>query len=372
MTMPRRARVPEGKAVFSAEPTPTPPDPSAEGKALFFATPEQPDTAPPDSPAAADGWQIADVAEPESGAETLAGRQLGPFRVGEELGRGPTGVVYRASAGEGEAEVAIKAFHPWLAGQPGFLGALRRELRALGQLHHLNIAPVRGLGECESCHYLATHLVAGRSLAQVVGEDSPLPAERALSIAIQVAVALDYAHKQRLVHGGIKPTNIILGEGDRAVLVDFALARLADDAVRRSAGGVVLGEPQHLAPELLAGQPASHAADRYAFAVVLFTLLAGRPPFLAASPLATLLKQVGDDPPPLSTLRPDLPAALDAVLARALAKDPAARYPSCAVLVRAATEALRGEVVGPAVRTVPPEPTARSRWWPFHRADART
>lgn len=276
----------------------------------------------------------------ETQPASLAGSWLGPFSLLVELGRGPTGAVYRTRPeGRGE-EFAIKVIHPWLAGVPGFVPSLAAEMRSLTNLRHPHVVPVLELAEAEGYHYLVRDLAPGASLGELLGRPMRLGQETILSIAAGVADALDAAHEVGVVHGGVKPSNVFVADDDHATVGDFALARLADCAVRSATGGAVVGDPRYLAPEQVEGQPASPASDRYAFGVLLFQMLAGRPPFGTAAPLTALTDHLTKPPPRLSTIRPGLPEALDAVIAKALSKKPSDRYHSCREIVRALEAAL--------------------------------
>ncbi len=347
--MSRRAHVPEGKDIFTTAAAPPRRLRVREGKSLFFA-PEGEAPSKEGRGRAADGPPAQKSTPPEiatdveaAAGEGLAGlAPVGRFTIMGELGRGRTGVLYRARLDDGGREVAVRLLHPWLVGQPGFVAALREALQPVAGLRHLNVAAVRDLCEAGGSYFVVSDLPEGEPLDRVYRAVGRLPLERVIRILIQVAVGLDYAHASGVVHGAVKPANIVVSADDRATLVDFCLGRVADEVVRTATPGAVLGSPAYLAPEQIEGR-ATAAADRYAFAAVAFTLLAGRPPFVGDDPLVVLLEQAAKPPPLLSSLRPDLPPALDAILARGLAKDPAVRPASCASLVRELAAAIRGE-----------------------------
>jgi hypothetical protein len=288
---------------------------------------------------------------------SLAGSRLGPFSLLAELGRGPTGVVYRAAPmGRGD-ELAVKVINPWLAALPGFLDSLAVEVDAFTGLRHPRVVQVLGLAEAEGRHYLVRDLAPGVPLAGLlIPSMGGLDSERVLAIAGGVAEALDAAHAMGLVHGGLKPSNVFVAADDQATVADFAVARLADRALRSATGGAVVGDPSFLAPELIEGQPASPASDRYAFGILLYTMLAGRTPFAGTSPLAGVAERLTQRPPRLSTVRPGLPEALDSVFAMALARTPTDRYRSCAEIVRAVQAALLTDDA-----TATPAPAANTR-----------
>ncbi len=368
--MPRRAHVPEGKDIFaSAEASPRRLR-VREGKSLFFpaegGSPRQsgrtraPNTPPAAGPAPPQALPARNPAAADGLPGTVAADR---FTILGELGRGRTGILYRARLEDGGREVAVRLLHPWLVGQPGFVAALREALQPVASLRHLNVASVRDLCEVQGSYFVIADLPEGQPLDRLGEGGAMPPLERVIRVLIQVAVGLDYAHANGVVHGAVKPANVIVSADDRATLVDFCLGRVADEVVRAATPGAVLGTPAYLAPEQIEGK-ATAAADRYAFAAVLFTLLAGRPPFAGDDPVAVLLDQVGKPPPLLSSLRPDLPPALDGILSRALAKDPAARPASCAGLVREVAAALRGEDAAPV------QPLPQPRRWPIQFVQA--
>ena len=364
--MRRRASIPEGKTLFSRVlGAPWRPD-SPEGKALFFRAAEQLASEEQSAPEAAlppaDDEQTTALPSKQTARSatgmlaidvsrgSLVGHQLGPFRLLAELGRGGVGTVYRAQQPGPEPEVAVKVVHSWLAGLPGFTGELRAGLRLVARLRHQNIVAILDVGEAEGHQYVVSELVEGRSLDSLIREEGPLPPERALRIALQIAVALDYAHAAGIAHGDVKPSNVVVSPGDHITLTDFGLARLADASVRVATSGAILGTPDYMSPEQIEGKPITTAADRYAFGVLLFELLAGRPPFRADSPVGVLMDHVGKPPPRLSSVRPGLPSASDAVLARALAKDPTERSLTCSELVLAAAAALGAQALAESMR----------------------
>ncbi len=291
------------------------------------------------------------------GQESLVGKSLGPFQIRAELGRGNMGVVYRALQPALGREVAVKVLAPWLAGQPGFVERFRAEARAAAQLEHPGVVAVYDVGEIEGRSYIVMRLLVGRSLASVVLAEGPLPHARILQIGRQVAAALDHAHSRGVVHRDVKPQNVMVDAGDRVVLTDFGIARVANVGADLTQTGMVMGTPTYMAPELADGRPATAAVDCYALAVMLYELLAGQPPFRADTPLGVLMGHASRPPPPIAQPGSALPAALDGVFARALAKDPAARYPTCGAMVDAVAALLSAPAA--ATPTTLPQPRAR-------------
>ncbi|MEJ5198222.1 MAG: protein kinase [Anaerolineae bacterium] len=265
----------------------------------------------------------------------------GPYRLVEPLGHGAMAQVYRGVAPDGR-EVAVKLLHPSLTGDEGFVARFSREAEAAASLDHPHIVHVLDHGVEGEQHYLVMDLVNGPSLQAVLrARAQPLTPAEAIALIAPLAEALDYAHRRGVIHRDVKPSNILLREGrlDDPVLTDFGVARMVEATVATQAGAL-LGTPAYMAPEQGEGKPGDERSDVYALGVILYELLTGQPPFQADSPYAVILRHIHTPPPPLRSLRPDLPPALEAVVLRALEKDPAARYPSAAAFAAALTASL--------------------------------
>jgi serine/threonine-protein kinase len=213
----------------------------------------------------------------------------------------------------------------------------RREIAVTTALHHPRVLPVLGAGQTERLLYYVMPLVEGGSLADRLRDEGRLSVAESVRMLRELGEALAHAHAHGVVHGDVKPDNVLLSEG-HAVLADFGGARLAPErrTLRGEAEQAVVGTPLYMSPEQAAGDPMLDArSDVYSLAVVGYELLTGRPPFRGASPRAVLLAHLGQPVPPLRTLRPDVPPALAAVLERALAKDPARRFASASAFLAA-------------------------------------
>ena len=264
--------------------------------------------------------------------EALADRYL--FE--HELGRGGMATVYLAKDRKHDRRVAIKVLHPDLArllGTDRFL----REIRIAAGLTHPNILPLIDSGEAGGLLYYVTPHVPGGSLRDRLRQDGRMPVPEATRIVGEIGAALDYANRQGIVHRDVKPENVLFADG-HAVLADFGIARALRAANTRglTEAGVVLGTPEYMSPEQAAGERELGApSDVYSLACVAYELLAGEPPLVGAGPQATIMKQILETPLPVRTLRPEVPASIARVLARALAKAPGDRYPTAAEFVTA-------------------------------------
>jgi CheY-like chemotaxis protein len=288
------------------------------------------------------GAQLA--AEPPAEAGTLApGTTFAGHRVDALAGRGAMGVVYRATDLALDRPVALKLVNPALAGDPRFRARFGRECRLAAALDHPHVVPVYRAGEDHGRLYVTMQLVGGDDLRTVLTADGRLAPERATRIVAQIADALDEAHARDLVHRDVKPANILLGVRravEHAYLTDFGISKHRSGDTALTGTGLGIGTADYVAPEQAQGREVDGRADLYSLACVLFHALSGRLPFDRGSALETLWAHVHEPPPPLAEVRPDLPAALGAVLASALAKDPADRPPSAGAFARAACESL--------------------------------
>ena len=282
--------------------------------------------------------------------QLVPGERFGHYVIEAELGRGGQASVYRARQTATERDVALKVFAE--LDDVGKLARFRREAVAAARVDDPRIVTVYESGDVDGVPFIAMRLVPGPSLAELVARFGPLPPARALTILDDVASAVDAAHDHGLVHRDIKPANVLLDLDDRAYLSDFGVARM-DDVPGLTRRGDWLGTVEYVSPEQAAGHQATAASDIYAFGVLAFEVLCGRPPFTHRQPGAVLVAHVREEPPSALEINPDLPPGIDDALAPALAKDPADR-PSHA---RDVVGALRGAVAG---WTPPPADAAQT------------
>ncbi len=257
------------------------------------------------------------------------GRKLGTYQIMDVVGRGGMGDVYRALHPVLERYAAIKFLRADRTGDPTLDECFVREARAIAHLRHPHIVQLYDFGAYENGYYMILEFVEGESLYDCIKRlhtgGERLPPEQSRRIADQMADALVHVHRQGIVHRDIKPANILLNADGDAILADFGIARMLAEQTQ-IATGTVVGTPAYIAPEQARGLPADHRADLYALAVVLYEILAGRTPFVAADAGTLMLQHVQTPAPPLTQFAPDIPLAVEKVLLKALSKSPGERH----------------------------------------------
>lgn len=280
----------------------------------------------------------------------------GRYRVGERVGRGAMGSVYRGERLKLGRVVAIKVMQDGVVSD-AFRKRFEREAMAMAKLEHPHCGSVLDVGTHENSPYVVMEFVDGKNLKELI-EAGPLPVQRAVDITRQVLSGLSHAHEHGVIHRDIKPANIVLshkaGLGDHVKILDFGLARFHEEASNLTAG-VVVGTPNYMAPEQIAGKPIDQRADLYACGVLLFELLTGQKPFTAEEPVAVCLKHLNDAPPRLRDVAVGKSfGALEDVVARALEKEPAQRFGNAHEFSQALIDA------GAQRAEPPPEPAERT------------
>src|SRR3989440_2055554 len=248
----------------------------------------------------------------------------GRYRVLARVGSGGMADVYVAEDQLLGRKVAVKLLHHHFAEDQEFVERFRREASSAAALSHPNIVAIFDRGEWQGTYYIAMEYVAGRSLKKIVREHGALEPAAAIDLVIQILRAARFAHGRGVIHRDLKPHNVILDEEGRARVTDFGIARAG--ASDMTLTGSIMGTAQYLSPEQAQGQPVSGASDLYSVGVILYELLTGAVPFEGETAVAIAFKQVAADPRPPSALIATLPASLDEVVLRALAKDPARRF----------------------------------------------
>ena len=293
----------------------------------------------------------------------------GRYRILRRIGSGGMADVYCAEDTQLGRQVALKLLHERFAEDDEFVERFRREASSAAGLQHPNVVQVFDRGEWDGTYYIAMEFLPGRNLKQVVRDHGALDPALAGDLVIQILKAARFAHRRGIVHRDIKPHNVILDEEGRAKVTDFGIARAGASDMTET--GSIMGTAQYLSPEQAQGQPVSPRSDLYSISVMLYELLTGKVPFDAESPVTIALKHVSEDPLPPSQLNPAVSPALDAVVLRALEKEPAHRFADADEFAGALLDAReRPTVVEERVESYPmpadpfvEEERERSRWW---------
>ncbi|HEX4186686.1 MAG TPA: serine/threonine-protein kinase [Solirubrobacteraceae bacterium] len=280
------------------------------------------------------------------------GTQVAGYRIDGVVGEGGMAVVYRATQLSLDRVVALKVIAPELGDDPSFRTRFKREGQLQAALDHEHIVPVHEAGESEHGLFLAMRLIAGPTLKDLI-LSGQLDPRRSLRLLTQVAQALDTAHRAGLIHRDIKPQNILIDKDDHVFLADFGLTKALDDTTRLTGTGQFLGTIDYVAPEQIQGEPPVAASDCYSLTAVLYECLAGEVPFPGPNEAAVLHAHVVRPPPRISETHPELPEAMDEVIARGMAKNPAERPAAATALLRAATQALASAPAKPGARAQP-------------------
>jgi YVTN family beta-propeller protein len=267
-----------------------------------------------------------------SDGQVLVGEEVAGYRIERLVGRGGMGDVYRAHDDRLDRPVALKLLAERYAEDDGFRERIMRESRLAAGLDHPNVVPVYEAGQAAGRVYIAMRYVDGTDLRALLRREGALEPTRAVEIAAQTANALDAAHARGLVHRDVKPSNVLIDERGHCYLADFGLTQSVSDRGQVTDGSL-LGTLDYVAPEQIRGDELDARADVYSLGCLLFECLTGDVPFRRPSDVATIYAHLEEEPQPASERRPALPPALDAVLAKAMAKDPEERYPSCSALV---------------------------------------
>lgn len=242
------------------------------------------------------------------------------------LGAGGMALVYKAQDLSLGRLVAVKILRETLIHDPEFLARFQQEARAAANLQHPNIVTVHDFGHDGGRYYIVMEYIEGKDLKALVKEEAPFKVERALDLSTQICAGIGYAHRAGLVHCDVKPQNVLVTADGRVKITDFGIARALATLVPGETTDVVWGSPQYYSPEQAAGESPTPASDVYSIGVVMYEMLAGRLPFVASTQPALAMMHLREEPPLLSLFNPSLPAALERIVHKVLAKEPSARY----------------------------------------------
>ena len=272
--------------------------------------------------------------------ELSPGTEFAGHRIDAVAGRGGMGVVYRATHLALDRVVALKLIASALSGDESFRARFKQESMTAASIDHPNVIPIYDAGEADGQLYITMRFVDGTDLRSALDQRGALPPDDATRIVSDIAAALDAAHARGLVHRDVKPANVLISaDGKRAYLTDFGLTKHAASTSGVTQTGMFVGTLDYIAPEQLAGKGVDARADVYSLGCVLFEALTGQVPYPREEEPAKMWAHMGEPPPPVSSVRPDLPAQFDEVVTRAMAKDPDERFPSAGDLGRAARAA---------------------------------
>jgi len=307
------------------------------------------------------GPSVASLLLADAAAVMPAGTMVGPYRIARSLGRSEMSVVYLADDTRLARPVTLKILHPRDNADQKRRERLRLEARAAAALVHPNVAAVHALEEIAGQLFIVSEYVPGRTARERLDAGGPLPVDEAVDLALQVARGLDAAHRRGIIHRDLKPENILIGDNRAVRILDFGIARLITsepEHQRLTGPGVMVGTPGYMAPEQLEGAPGDARSDLFALGTVLYELVSGANPFQGKTASSTAARIMTHDPPRLSSLNPVLPQALDAIVSRCLAKDPADRFAGAAELAAALDGLLAAIADGQAAPAPRQEPRA--------------
>jgi tRNA A-37 threonylcarbamoyl transferase component Bud32 len=250
----------------------------------------------------------------------------GRYELNHLIARGGMAEVYRAHDRLLDRPVALKVLFPELSVDRSFVERFRREAQAAANLSHPNIVPVFDWGEDSGTYFIVMEFVDGRPLSSILKTAGPLAADRTAEIAAPVAAALGYAHKHGVVHRDVKPGNVLITDDGQVKVTDFGIARAVNTEESLTQTGAVMGTATYFSPEQAEGMGVDARTDIYSLGVVLFEMVTGRPPFLGDTPVAVASKHVRDHPPLPRELNPSIPPTFEAIILKAMDKNPDNRY----------------------------------------------
>ncbi|RMF05665.1 MAG: serine/threonine protein kinase, partial [Chloroflexi bacterium] len=275
-------------------------------------------------------------------SDSLIGQKIGQYTILSKIGEGGMAKVYRAYQPSISRYVAIKVLPENVAGDRSFIKRFKAEARAIAALEHPHILPLYDFGTENGITYMVMRLVDGGTLADLLDETPVPPRRQTVQIIADVAGALDYAHRENIVHRDVKPSNILIDQHGQVLLMDFGLARAMNDTAqsRITRTGTVVGTATYMSPEQAADEKLDGRSDVYSLGVVLFEMLTGQTPFTAETMVAIALKHINEPTPSLREINPDIPQIFEDIVFKAMQKWPADRYQTAGELARDLQRAL--------------------------------
>ena len=300
-------------------------------------------------------------------AQSLVGRQVGPYKIHSLLGVGGMGEVYLAQDPRLDRAIALKILPTELASDPARIQRFSREARAASGLNHPNVAHIYEIGQSDGLHFIAMEYVEGQTLADKISS-RPLPTGEIVDIGIQVADALDEAHRKGITHRDIKPANLMLTSREQVKILDFGLAKVAQpegqaigsdiSTVVKTETGVVMGTVQYMSPEQVLAKEVDHRTDIFSLGVVLYETATGRLPFTGTSSSETMDRVLHGQPDAIARFNYNVPAELERIIRKSLEKDRERRYQSARDLLIDLKNLKRDSDSGKAAEVLP----RRERW----------
>src|SRR3954452_24655932 len=270
----------------------------------------------------------------QDSVDHLTGRVLdNRYLIGSRIARGGMATVYEANDLRLDRTVAVKVMHPGLGDDDEFAARFVAEARSAAKLSHPNVVAVFDQGNDDGTVFLAMELIPGRTLRDTIGKEAPLSTARALALLEPLVSALAAAHRAGLIHRDVKPENVLIADDGRIKVADFGLAKAVTATTQHTATGVLIGTVSYVAPELVVEGRSDARADVYAVGVILYELLTGKKPHEGETPIQVAYKHVHEDVPPPSRLSPGIPDYVDALVARATARDKEQRPADAGVLL---------------------------------------
>jgi serine/threonine protein kinase len=269
-------------------------------------------------------------------------QKIGRYEIKAELGRGGMATVYKAYDPTFEREVALKVLPQELLHDAQFRGRFEREAKIIARLEHAAIVPVYDVGQEKDQPYFVMRYMAGGSLSERMG-DAPMSLPETAHIIQRIAAALDYAHSKGIIHRDLKPGNILFDETGSPFISDYGIAKLALSQTNLT-GSSIIGTPTYMSPEQAQGEEIDGRSDIYSLGVIIYEMLSGKPPYHATTPLGVVFKHVSEPIPHILDINPNLPASTEAVIEKAMAKDPNNRFRVAMDLAVALDDLARGEI----------------------------